>query len=551
MLRGRDDPDNGGEDAVADVGDLIADRYRLMSKVGSGAMGVVWHAKDTVLDRDVALKELLILAGMTEEQTDEAQRRAMREARIAARLHHPNAITVYDVIEHEGRPALIMEYLPSRSLADFIDDGTVLTPERLARIGSHIAGALAAAHNAGIVHRDVKPANVLLAEDGTAKLTDFGISRAVGDTTVTATGILAGTPAYLSPEVAQGHDPTWRGDVYSLGATLYTAAEGEPPHGFDDNPMAMLNKVVNDEMTPPTQSGPLTAALLSMLNRDPDRRPTARTVSQLLGAVADGAQAANRPDDPPAEVVPLPASTASLRTPSSTKLAAPAPAPEAAAPAEAAPPATPPEAPKEPAAEPAHPNRRRGLILAGLVAVVLVITGTVVAIAMNSGGNTNTAGGPAGHPTTSSAPVMSTIMSTQQTTASTSSSPAAVNTAPNTAPNTSPAGVASAPGDVAGQLASTITQYYGMMPGNLSVAWNWMTQNYKSLHTPTYSFYQSWWSQFSKVTATNVSANAPSTVTATITYYYKDGSPTKSEVTRFGLVQENSQWKIDTSAVIG
>ena len=530
---------------MADVGDLIVDRYRLVSKVGSGAMGVVWHARDTVLDRDVALKELLILAGMTEEQTDEAQRRAMREARIAARLHHPHAITVYDVIEHESRPALIMEYLPSRSLADFIDDGTVLPPERLARIGSHIAGALAAAHNAGIVHRDVKPANVLLAEDGTAKLTDFGISRAVGDTTVTATGILAGTPAYLAPEVAQGHDPTWRGDVYSLGATLYTAAEGEPPHGFDDNPMAMLNKVVNDEMTPPTQSGPLTAALLSMLNRDPDRRPTARTVSQLLGAVADGAQAANRPDDPPAAVVPLPASTANLRTPSSTQLpaAAPAPEPAPADPVEAAPPVE----PKEPAAvEPGQADRRRrGLILAGLVAAVLVITGTVVAIALNSGGgSTSTAGGPAGHPTTtSSAPVMSTNSPAQPTTAASTSPTAAVNTAPNT---TAPSVSVNPPVDVAGQLVSTITQYYGMLPGNLSVAWNWMTQNYQQNHAKSWSYYTWYWGQFSKVTATNVSATLPSTVKAVITYYWKNGT-VQPENTTFGLVQQDGQWKIDTS----
>jgi eukaryotic-like serine/threonine-protein kinase len=222
----------------------------------------------------------------------------MREARIAARLHHPHAIAVYDVLEHAGRPCLIMEYLPSRSLADLIEAGADLPTDQLARIGSHIADALAAAHRAGIVHRDVKPANVLLAEDGTAKLTDFGISRAVGDTTVTATGILAGTPAFLAPEVAQGHDPTWRGDIYSLGATLYTAVEGAPPFGFDDNPMALLNRVASDEVPPPRQAGPLTAALSAMLYRDPERRPSARTVSQLLAAIADGAEAAKKPPSP-------------------------------------------------------------------------------------------------------------------------------------------------------------------------------------------------------------------------------------------------------------
>src|SRR4051794_37449223 len=164
--------------AVATQGDLIAERYKLVRKVGSGAMGTVWQARDQLLRRDVAVKELLVRTGMTELQTDEARNRAMREARLAARLHHPNVISIYDVVEYEGRPCLIMEYLPSQSLADLIREHGVLPVGTVARIGTQIASALAAAHSAGIVHRDVKPANVLLTGDNIAKLTDFGISRA-------------------------------------------------------------------------------------------------------------------------------------------------------------------------------------------------------------------------------------------------------------------------------------------------------------------------------------------------------------------------------------
>lgn len=173
---------------------LIAGRYRLAEKVGSGAMGVVWRATDERLERVVAVKQLLLTPGLTPEQALDAKQRAMREGRIAARLHHPNAITVFDVAEEDGQPWLVMEYMDAPSLAFKIAGGHTLPPLEVAEIGAQAASALAAAHDAGIMHRDVKPANLLVADDGTVKLTDFGISRAVGDVTVTATGLLAGTP---------------------------------------------------------------------------------------------------------------------------------------------------------------------------------------------------------------------------------------------------------------------------------------------------------------------------------------------------------------------
>jgi len=258
-------------------------------------MGVVWRARDERLDRVVAVKELLVDNNDPADPADDATARALREGRIASRLRHPNAIAVHDVVTHDGRPCLIMEYLPSERLGA----RGALPPADVARIGAQVAGALAAAHAAGIVHRDIKPENVLIGEDGTAKITDFGISHAAGIGTVTATGILAGTPAYLAPEVAGGADADVRSDVFSLGATLYSAVEGTPPFGLDDNPIALLHRVAAGEVRPPRLAGPLTGTLSWLLRRDPAERPTMRVAHEALVAAADG-----RPVSAPAPRTP-------------------------------------------------------------------------------------------------------------------------------------------------------------------------------------------------------------------------------------------------------
>jgi serine/threonine protein kinase len=190
------------------------------------------------------------------------------------------------VAEQDGTPYLVMEYLRSQSLSIVLNERGSLPSAEVARIGSQIASALAAAHEAGIVHRDIKPGNVLLADDGTAKITDFGISRAVGDSTVTATGIIAGTPAYLAPEVARGQKAGFPADVFSLGATLYAAVEGAPPFGLDDNPLALLFRIANSEITPSRKSGPLTPVLARLLDRDPSRRPTMHQARDTLATVS-------------------------------------------------------------------------------------------------------------------------------------------------------------------------------------------------------------------------------------------------------------------------
>ncbi|KOV80645.1 serine/threonine protein kinase [Nocardia sp. NRRL S-836] len=273
----------------------------MSQRIGSGAMGVVWTAHDERLHRTVAVKQLLLQPGLADGDVDEAKRRAMREGRIAARLQHPHAVAVYDVAEDDGQPWLVMEYLPSKSLSAVLSERGTLPPRDVASIGMQVASALAAAHNAGIVHRDIKPGNVLLGDDGTVKITDFGISRATGDVTVTATGMLAGTPAYLAPEVAKGYDPGSPSDVFSLGSTLYAAIEGEPPFGLSENTIALLHKVASGKVNPPRNAGPLTALLMRLLRSEPEERPTMVEARDALASVANG-QAA--PAFTPAVVAP-------------------------------------------------------------------------------------------------------------------------------------------------------------------------------------------------------------------------------------------------------
>ncbi|MFD1152376.1 serine/threonine-protein kinase, partial [Saccharothrix hoggarensis] len=280
----------------------IAGRYRLTERVGAGGMGVVWRAEDQRLRRIVAVKELLSRAGFDQESID----RAIREGRIAARLTHPNVIALYDVVEQDGHPWLIMEYLPSRSLATVMTERGVLPPDEVARIGVQLASGLAAAHRAGVMHRDVKPGNVLVTEFGTVKVTDFGTSRAVGEATVTASGMLVGTPAYLAPEVARGGRGEFPADVFALGATLYAAVEGTPPFGVDGNTIALLHRVADGRFPPPRNAGPLTPVLLRLLDANPETRPTMAEAENMLRTVRFDGTAARVPAPPPTAILAAP-----------------------------------------------------------------------------------------------------------------------------------------------------------------------------------------------------------------------------------------------------
>ncbi|MFI7668866.1 protein kinase [Nocardia sp. NPDC049526] len=270
-----------------DTGQLIAEHYRLVERIGSGGTGVVWRAVDERLQRSVAVKQIHIKPSLPEAERDVVRQRAIREARNAARFQHPNAIVVFDITEHNGDPCLVMEYLKSKSLAGVISAQGMLPLTQVARIGEQVAAALIAAHHAGIVHRDVKPGNILLDDTGTVKITDFGISRATGDVTLTETGLICGTAAYLAPEVARGADPTPAADVFALGATLFHALEGEPPYGASANPLAVLYAAANGQVSEPRHAGPATDFLLDLLSPDPADRPTMRAAREHLSALAD------------------------------------------------------------------------------------------------------------------------------------------------------------------------------------------------------------------------------------------------------------------------
>jgi len=270
---------------TAEVGRVVAGRYRLSAVVGHGGMGVVWRARDDLLSRDVAVKEMIWPKYLTHAERRAACRRATREAQVAARLNHRNVIRVFDIVEEDGCPWIVMELLPYRSLLDVIEDDGPLTPAAAARVGLQILAALRAAHAEGVVHRDVKPANILIGPGNRAVLTDFGIAWAADSSAATTAGMLIGSPSYIAPERARGGYSGATGDLWGLGASLYTAVEGRPP--FERaNALASITAVIADELRPATHAGPLWPVLSGLLRKNPDRRLSAAEAERMLRGVA-------------------------------------------------------------------------------------------------------------------------------------------------------------------------------------------------------------------------------------------------------------------------
>ncbi|MEU5877459.1 serine/threonine-protein kinase [Spirillospora sp. NPDC047279] len=273
---------------------LLAGRYRLVSVVGRGGMGTVWRARDEMLHRDVAVKEVLLQGAGGDSDRDERHERTLREARASARLNHPGVVTVHDVVDEDDRPWIVMELVAARSLQDVVTEDGPLPPPRVAEIGRQVVRALRAAHAIGILHRDVKPANVLIAADGRAVLTDFGIAQISGDTTLTAVGGLLGSPAYMSPERLNGERATPASDLWALGATLYTAVEGRSPYARADA-MAVIAAVLADRGAPPRNAGPLAPVIAALLTKDPTQRMNGARAETALAEIAAGRQAPGAP----------------------------------------------------------------------------------------------------------------------------------------------------------------------------------------------------------------------------------------------------------------
>ncbi|MEU4336594.1 protein kinase [Micromonospora lupini] len=260
---------------------LVADRYRLLSPLGQGGMGRVWKARDEVLHRDVAIKELVPPPGLTDEERREMRERSLREARAIARLNHVNVVRIFDVLRTDGDPWIVMEYVASKSLQDTLaEDGPVSVAQTI-EIGLGVLGALNAAHKAGVMHRDVKPGNVLLGDDGRVVLTDFGLATIPGDPNVTRTGMVLGSPAYISPERAREGTAGPEADLWSLGATLYAAVEGKSPYARP-SAIATLAALATEPMPPPKNAGPLKPVLNGLLQKDPNERITAEVAERLL-----------------------------------------------------------------------------------------------------------------------------------------------------------------------------------------------------------------------------------------------------------------------------
>ena len=492
---------------------VVAGRYRLEERIGSGAMGVVWRGTDERLGRVVAVKQVFLHAGLDDREAEEVRQRTLREGRIAARLQHPHAISVFDASIEGDEPWLVMEYLPSRSLAAVLGEQGTLEPRTVARIGRQVADALDAAHQAGIVHRDVKPGNVLLGADGTVKITDFGISRATGDLTLTRTGMLAGTPAYLAPEVARGEDSTSASDVFSLGATLYAAVEGVPPFGADDNALALLHSVAAGKVVPPTQAGPLTALLMRLLRDDPAERPTAAQARQELGRIA---HAGGRAEPPLSDLVPLgaaaPGPGSSPSVPEARHSSDPwMPGPGAGhgsgsgAPGPAGPPT------RQGMPAPDSPSRQRSRRRPTTAIVVLVLL-----VALAAGG------------------VVGVALLSSSSSESTGASVAAPGT-----------GSSQDPQDPQAAMVAAVRDYYGVVTGNEAAGWARLGPNLQS-QAGGFERYEAFWTTIASVQVVEASALDADTVRATLDFV-PEGRERIREVHELGMVRSaDGRWLIDT-----
>ncbi|CAM5426802.1 serine/threonine protein kinase [Streptomyces pilosus] len=286
---------------------LLAGRYRLGDVLGRGGMGTVWRAQDETLGRTVAVKELRFPSSIDEEEKRRLITRTLREAKAIARIRNTSAVTVYDVVQEDDRPWIVMELVEGKSLAEVIREDGLLEPRRAAEVGLAVLDVLRSAHREGILHRDVKPSNVLIAEDGRVVLTDFGIAQVEGDPSITSTGMLVGAPSYISPERARGHKPGPAADLWSLGGLLYASVEGTPPYD-KGSAIATLTAVMTEPLEEPKNAGPLRDVIHGLLTKDPAQRLDDRGARVLLSAIVNAPDHQETEQEPAdaTKVVPLP-----------------------------------------------------------------------------------------------------------------------------------------------------------------------------------------------------------------------------------------------------
>ncbi|WP_229925824.1 serine/threonine-protein kinase [Streptomyces longispororuber] len=348
-------------------------------------MGTVWRARDDVLGREVAVKEVRAPAGLPAPEVERLYARLEREAWAAARIPHRNVVTVYDVAREEGRPWIVMELVRGLSLSDVLDSEGPMPPARAAHVGAEVLAALRAAHDAGVLHRDVKPGNVLVANDGRVVLTDFGIAMVEGSSALTMTGEVVGSPEFLAPERALGRRPGPESDLWSLGVLLYAAVEGVSPFR-QDTPLSTLRAVVDEELPPPRRAGPLAPVIEGLLRKDPAERSTAADTERDLRLVAEGRPPAGHQDVPYAPTV------ASAQGPTP-----PPPPPGGYAAAWAAAGAAPyGGTTTTTTADASRPRRATAVLVAGAAALVLALGGLTYALVGDDDGSGGGSGTDAG-----------------------------------------------------------------------------------------------------------------------------------------------------------
>jgi serine/threonine protein kinase len=396
---------------------LLARRYRLHTQVGRGGMGTVWQAHDEVLGRDVAVKEVILPFGLSDEERELQHRRTFREARTAARLAHPGVVTVYDVVEEDDRPWIVMELIKTQSLDQVIKKEGPLPYLRAAGIARQMLSALHAAHEAGVLHRDVKPSNVLLAPGDRAVLTDFGIATAAGDATLTATGLVMGSPAYIAPERARGRATGSASDLWSLGVTLYAMVDGRSPYERSE-PMASLLAIITEEPPPAPNAGPLQPVIDGLLNKDPDLRLTAHEAGLMLDDIVRSSTTATPTIAEPVAVetaVDLP-ETGQVLHHSGRPPAKPAP-PEPARNLDLG--------PRTVASKSASAVRSRTTVVVGAIVLItaLVVGGLMYARSKDDAKNTSSSTQVTGNPTKKATTTPKASSSSKPSTSSPSSSP--------------------------------------------------------------------------------------------------------------------------------
>ncbi|MFB8759957.1 serine/threonine-protein kinase [Streptomyces nigra] len=419
---------------------VIAGRYRLLSPLGEGGMGTVWRARDELLHREVAVKEVRAPAGLAASDVERMYARLEREAWAAARVADRNVVTVYDVATQDGRPWIVMELVRGISLAELLDADGPLDPRRAAHIGAEVLSALRAAHGAGVLHRDVKPANVLLSNDDRVVLTDFGIAMVEGSSALTMTGEVIGSPEFLAPERALGRTPGPESDLWSLGVLLYAAVEGNSPFRHD-TPLSTLRAIVDEELPPPRRAGPLAPVIEGLLRKDPaERLPAARAQEDLRLVAAGGTLPGGG-----AGAAAYAPTIAAFPAPSGTAPTAPVPPPGPTRPTGAQAAGTAP-------VRSGRDRRAAPVLVAGVVVLALAVGGLTYALLNRGGDGGKAAGGET-----------ATATGGRTTATGTKEEPATKKPTPTPSPSRS-ASPSAAPQSVRVSVTGSHTDYSGACP---------------------------------------------------------------------------------------